>query len=45
MDNQKDVELLVEANQNSLDNLIIEVEEYKKLVASSLSNSCVISRG
>lgn len=32
LDNQKDVELLVEGNQNSLDNLIIDVEEYKKLL-------------
>ena len=32
LDNQKDVEWLVEGNQNSLENLIIDVEEYKKLL-------------
>lgn len=38
LDNQKDVELLVEGNQNSLDNLIIDVEEYKKLLVVGGSN-------
>ncbi len=37
LDCQKEVELLVQINQNSMNNLIIDVDEYKKILAMAPS--------
>ncbi len=37
LDTQKDVEVLVEATANSFDNLIVQVEEYKRIAAMCVS--------
>jgi hypothetical protein len=44
LDTQKDVELLVEANANSFDNLIVEVEEYKRIAAMGASNYLLMQK-